>query len=55
LRIEGLGRFFRKLSGKDRQNEANKGAVVEYLSSHMQAPTQAITIGDQPNDVPIFR
>jgi Cof subfamily protein (haloacid dehalogenase superfamily) len=36
--------------------EANKGAVVDYLSSHMQIPVQEIaTIGDQPNDVLMFR
>jgi Cof subfamily protein (haloacid dehalogenase superfamily) len=32
--------------------EANKGAVVEYLSSHLNVPADEIaTIGDQPNDV----
>lgn len=36
--------------------EANKGAVVDYLSRHMQVPTQEIaTTGDQPNDVLMFR
>jgi Cof subfamily protein (haloacid dehalogenase superfamily) len=36
--------------------DANKGAVVEYLSSHMDVPTEEIaTIGDQPNDVLMFR
>ncbi|HUH86292.1 MAG TPA: HAD family hydrolase [Stellaceae bacterium] len=35
---------------------ANKGAVVEYLSQHLSVPTQEIaTIGDQPNDVLMFR
>ena len=35
--------------------DANKGAVVEYLSQHMDvAPEQIATIGDQPNDVLMF-
>jgi Cof subfamily protein (haloacid dehalogenase superfamily) len=34
---------------------ANKGAVVEYLSQHLGVPAEAIaTIGDQPNDVLMF-
>jgi Cof subfamily protein (haloacid dehalogenase superfamily) len=34
---------------------ANKGAVVEYLSDHVGVPTeQIVTIGDQPNDVLMF-
>jgi Cof subfamily protein (haloacid dehalogenase superfamily) len=34
---------------------ANKGAVVEYLSQHIGVPTEEIaTIGDQPNDVLMF-
>src|SRR6478672_3626471 len=36
--------------------DANKGAVVEYLSRHLGLPTQEIaTIGDQPNDVLMFK
>ncbi len=36
--------------------EANKGAVVEYLSSHLSVPADEIaTIGDQPNDVLMFK
>jgi hypothetical protein len=36
--------------------EANKGAVVEYLSSHVNVPAGEIaTIGDQPNDVLMFK
>ena len=36
--------------------EANKGAVVEYLSSRLNVPAAEITtIGDQPNDVLMFR
>jgi Cof subfamily protein (haloacid dehalogenase superfamily) len=35
---------------------ANKGAVVEFLSQHFNVPTQEITtIGDQPNDLLMFR
>lgn len=35
---------------------ANKGAVVDYLSSHLQIDPKAIvTIGDMPNDVLMFR
>jgi Cof subfamily protein (haloacid dehalogenase superfamily) len=35
--------------------DANKGAVVEYLSRHLGVPTQEIaTLGDQPNDVLMF-
>ena len=35
---------------------ANKGAVVEYLSSHLNVPVGEIaTIGDQPNDVLMFK
>ncbi len=34
---------------------ANKGAVVEYLSQHIGVPPEEIaTIGDQPNDVLMF-
>ncbi len=36
--------------------DANKGAVVEFLSSHLNIPTAEIaTIGDQPNDVLMFK
>jgi Cof subfamily protein (haloacid dehalogenase superfamily) len=36
--------------------DANKGAVVEYLSRHLNVPTKEIaTIGDQPNDVLMFK
>jgi Cof subfamily protein (haloacid dehalogenase superfamily) len=36
--------------------EANKGAVVAYLSSHLNVPAGEIaTIGDQPNDVLMFK
>jgi Cof subfamily protein (haloacid dehalogenase superfamily) len=36
--------------------DANKGAVVEYLSRHIDIPAEEIaTIGDQPNDVLMFR
>jgi Cof subfamily protein (haloacid dehalogenase superfamily) len=36
--------------------DANKGAVVAYLSDHMNIPPKEIaTIGDQPNDVLMFK
>jgi Cof subfamily protein (haloacid dehalogenase superfamily) len=36
--------------------DANKGAVVAYLSRHLEIPAEAIaTIGDQPNDVLMFK
>jgi Cof subfamily protein (haloacid dehalogenase superfamily) len=36
--------------------DANKGAVVDYLSRHLGIPAaQIATIGDQPNDVLMFR
>ena len=36
--------------------DANKGAVVEYLSRHLGVPAQEIaTIGDQPTDVLMFK
>jgi Cof subfamily protein (haloacid dehalogenase superfamily) len=36
--------------------DANKGAVVEYLSGHIAIPAEEIvTIGDQPNDVLMFK
>jgi Cof subfamily protein (haloacid dehalogenase superfamily) len=35
--------------------DANKGAVVEFLSRHLRVPAAEIaTIGDQPTDVPMF-
>lgn len=36
--------------------EANKGAIVERLARYLDVPPQRIaTIGDQPNDVLMFR
>lgn len=36
--------------------DANKGAVVEFLSRYLGIPTAEIaTIGDQPTDVPMFK
>jgi Cof subfamily protein (haloacid dehalogenase superfamily) len=36
--------------------DANKGAVVDYLSRHFNIPAEQIaTIGDQPNDVLMFK
>src|SRR5277367_391624 len=36
--------------------DANKGAVVEYLSRHLEIRAEEIaTIGDQPNDVLMFK
>ncbi len=36
--------------------DANKGAVVDYLSSHLGVPAEEIaTFGDQPNDVLMFK
>jgi len=36
--------------------DANKGAVVAYLSQHIDVPAEEIaTIGDQPNDVLMFK
>jgi Cof subfamily protein (haloacid dehalogenase superfamily) len=36
--------------------DANKGAVVEFLSRYLKVPTAEIaTIGDQPNDVLMFK
>ena len=36
--------------------DANKGAVVEFLSRHLEVPAaQIATIGDQPNDVLMFK
>jgi Cof subfamily protein (haloacid dehalogenase superfamily) len=36
--------------------DANKGGVVDYLAEHLGVPHEAIaTIGDQPNDLFMFR
>lgn len=36
--------------------DANKGAVVDYLSAHLAVPaTEIAVIGDSPNDVLMFR
>jgi hypothetical protein len=36
--------------------DANKGAVVDYLSQHVGVPAEEIaTIGDQPNDIVMFK
>ncbi|SMF03558.1 HAD-superfamily hydrolase, subfamily IIB [Tistlia consotensis] len=36
--------------------DANKGSVVDFLSRHLGVPAEEIaTIGDQPNDVLMFR
>jgi Cof subfamily protein (haloacid dehalogenase superfamily) len=44
--------YYLDITNKD----ANKGAVVDYLSNHMEIPIQEIaTIGDQPNDVLMFK
>jgi Cof subfamily protein (haloacid dehalogenase superfamily) len=44
--------YYLDITSKD----ANKGAVVEYLSRHLSLPAEEIaTIGDQPNDVLMFR
>jgi Cof subfamily protein (haloacid dehalogenase superfamily) len=44
--------YYLDITNKD----ANKGAVAEYLSSHMEVPIDEIaTIGDQPNDVLMFK
>ena len=44
--------YYLDITSKD----ANKGAVVEYLSRHLDVPAEQIaTIGDQPNDVLMFR
>jgi Cof subfamily protein (haloacid dehalogenase superfamily) len=44
--------YYLDITNKD----ANKGAVVEYLSLHLGVPAEKIaTIGDQPNDVLMFK
>jgi Cof subfamily protein (haloacid dehalogenase superfamily) len=43
--------YYLDITNKD----ANKGAVVEFLSRHLRVPVAEIaTIGDQPADVPMF-
>jgi Cof subfamily protein (haloacid dehalogenase superfamily) len=44
--------YYLDITNKD----ANKGAVVEFLSRHMDVPVEEIAaIGDQPNDVLMFK
>lgn len=44
--------YYLDITNKD----ANKGAVVDYLSQHVGVPADEIaTIGDQPNDIIMFR
>jgi Cof subfamily protein (haloacid dehalogenase superfamily) len=44
--------YYLDITNKD----ANKGAVVEYLSRHLNVRAEEIaTIGDQPNDVLMFK
>jgi len=44
--------YYLDITNKD----ANKGAVVEFLSQHLGVPSAEIaTIGDQPTDVPMFK
>lgn len=44
--------YYLDITNKD----ANKGAVVDYLSAHLRVPTEEIaTIGDSPNDVLMFK
>jgi Cof subfamily protein (haloacid dehalogenase superfamily) len=44
--------YYLDITNKD----ANKGAVVDYLARHMSIAAQEIaTIGDQPNDVLMFK
>jgi len=44
--------YYLDITNKD----ANKGAVVDYLSHHIGVPAGEIaTIGDQPNDVVMFK
>lgn len=44
--------YYLDITNKD----ANKGAVVDYLSQHLGVPAAEIaTIGDQPTDVPMFK
>ncbi|HEY2531579.1 MAG TPA: Cof-type HAD-IIB family hydrolase [Xanthobacteraceae bacterium] len=44
--------YYLDITNKD----ANKGAVVDYLSAHLRVPAEEIaTIGDSPNDVLMFK
>jgi Cof subfamily protein (haloacid dehalogenase superfamily) len=44
--------YYLDITNKD----ANKGAVVEFLTRHLGVPaTEIATIGDQPTDVPMFQ
>ena len=44
--------YYLDITNKD----ANKGAVVDYLSQHLRIlPEEIATIGDQPNDVLMFK
>jgi Cof subfamily protein (haloacid dehalogenase superfamily) len=44
--------YYLDITNKD----ANKGAVAAYLSDHLKVPLEEIaTIGDQPNDVLMFK
>jgi len=44
--------YYLDITNKD----ANKGAVLDYLSQHLEVPAAEIaTIGDQPNDVLMFK
>lgn len=44
--------YYLDITNKD----ANKGAVVDYIARHFGVPTEEIaTIGDQPNDVLMFK
>jgi Cof subfamily protein (haloacid dehalogenase superfamily) len=44
--------YYLDITNKD----ANKGAVVDFLASHLGVPVAEIaTIGDQPTDVPMFK
>jgi Cof subfamily protein (haloacid dehalogenase superfamily) len=44
--------YYLDITNKD----ANKGAVVDYLSHHIGVPAdEIVTIGDQPNDVLMFK
>jgi Cof subfamily protein (haloacid dehalogenase superfamily) len=44
--------YYLDITNKD----ANKGAVMEFLSRHLGVPAAEIaTIGDQPTDVPMFK
>jgi hydroxymethylpyrimidine pyrophosphatase-like HAD family hydrolase len=57
--LQSAGIRFAITSGRPPRGMAmlsNKGAVVEYLSQHVGVPEREIaTIGDQPNDVLMFK